>query len=153
MSLQNPSSAASLHSVPECTAECLLSAAPASVRDARSLVRRELSLWGAEDLIDDCVLIVSELVTNAIRYGGACALRLHGDGDLVYGEIFDPGTDAPLMCARDMESTGGRGLRIVDYLADDWGVVTSPSGGKTVWFVLSLPVPARPRPTGLPALI
>ncbi|MGW0588569.1 ATP-binding protein [Streptosporangium sp. NPDC002607] len=153
MSLHHNSSAAYLDAVPEYAAECLLSAAPSSVRDARSMVRRELSLWGVDDLIDDCVLVVSELVTNAVKHGGAaCALRIRGDGGLVHGELFDPGAGAPRVCARDMEATGGRGLQIVDALADDWGVTHSPSGGKTVWFILSLPEPVRPHPTGVPAL-
>ncbi|GAT67401.1 ATP-binding protein [Planomonospora sp. ID91781] len=119
------------------TFEGLLAAAPASVREARSLVRRELPGWGAEDLVDDCVLIVSELVTNAVRHGGAaCALRLGGDGAHVYGELFDPGTGAPRMREADMEATGGRGLQIVDALAAEWGVSWPESGGKIVWFVL-----------------
>ncbi|GGS89692.1 ATP-binding protein [Planobispora rosea] len=119
------------------TAEGLLAAAPASVREARSLVRRELPGWGAEDLVDDCVLIVSELVTNAVRHGGAaCVLRLGGDGVQVYGELFDPGRGAPRMREAGMDATGGRGLQIVDALADDWGVSWPESGGKIVWFVL-----------------
>ncbi|WP_329084886.1 MULTISPECIES: ATP-binding protein [unclassified Streptosporangium] len=153
MSLQHNSSAASLDVAHEYVGECLLSAAPTSVRDARSLVRRELSLWGADDLIDDCVLIVSELVTNAVRYGGAaCALRIRGGGNLVRGELFDPGAGTPRLCARDMDATGGRGLQIVDSLADDWGVAHPPSGGKIVWFVLGLPAPTRPRPAVAPVL-
>ncbi|MBG0815513.1 ATP-binding protein [Planomonospora sp. ID82291] len=119
------------------TVEGLLAAAPTSVREARSLVRRALPGWGAEDLVDDCMLIVSELVTNAVRHGGAaCALRLGGDGIRVYGELFDPGAGAPRMCEADMEATGGRGLQIVDALAAGWGVSWPESGGKIVWFVL-----------------
>ncbi|GAA3411396.1 ATP-binding protein [Streptosporangium vulgare] len=153
MSLQPDSSATSLDVAPEYEGECLLPAVPASVRDARALVRRELSLWGADDLIDDCMLIVSELVTNAVRYGGAaCALRIQGGGSYVRGELFDPGEGAPRVCARDMEATGGRGLQIVDSLADDWGVAHPPSGGKIVWFVLGLPTPSRPRPAVAPVL-
>ena len=154
MSLQHNSSTAYLDVILEYAAECLLSAAPSSVRDARSMVRRELSLWGADDLIDDCMLIVSELVTNAVKHGGAaCALRIRGGGGVVRGELFDPGAGAPRVCARDMEATGGRGLQIVDALADDWGVTHPSSGGKSVWFVLSLPGTARPRSSDLPALL
>ncbi|MGJ6964236.1 ATP-binding protein [Streptosporangium sp. G11] len=153
MSLQHNSSAASLDAAHEYVGECLLPAVPTSVRDARSMVRRELSQWGADDLIDDCMLIVSELVTNAVRYGGAaCALRIRGGGNLVHGELFDPGAGAPRVCARDMEATGGRGLQIVDSLAEDWGVVHPPSGGKIVWFVLGLPASVGLRSAAAPVL-
>ncbi|MBG0832445.1 ATP-binding protein [Planomonospora sp. ID67723] len=105
------------------------------------MVRRRLAVWGAGNLVDDCVLVVSELVTNAIRHGGApCVLRLGGGEGHVYGELFDPGTGAPRMRETGPEATGGRGLRIVDALADDWGVTWPPSGGKAVWFVLGASV-------------
>lgn len=103
------SSPAVLNAAPECAAERLLPAVPTSVRDARSMVRRELSLWGADDLIDDCVLVVSELVTNAVRHGGAaCALRISGSGRHVYGELFDPGAGTPAVCeaARRLPAAG-----------------------------------------------
>ncbi|MFJ2031828.1 ATP-binding protein [Streptosporangium sp. NPDC087985] len=133
-------------SAPEYAAERLLPAVPTSVREARSMVRRELSLWGADDLIDDCVLVVSELVTNAVRHGGAaCALRIRGNERQVYGELFDPGVGAPTMCKAGTEATGGRGLQIVDTLVDDWGVTWPAAGGKAVWFVLALPAPHRCR--------
>ena len=144
MSRHHNSSAVSTDAAPEYEAECLLPAAPASVREARSMVRRELSLWGADDLVDDCVLIISELVTNAVRHGGAaCALRICGGESFVYGELFDPGAGAPRICERDMNATGGRGLQIVDSLAGDWGVTRPSSGGKVVWFTLGLPVSHR----------
>jgi hypothetical protein len=152
VSLHHISSAASVDAAPEYAAECLLPAAPTSVREARSLVRRELSLWGADDLIDDCVLIISELVTNAVRHGGAaCALRICGGESFVYGELFDPGVGAPRVCERDMDATGGRGLQIVDSLADDWGVTRPSTGGKIVWFVLG-PYTSHRRPTVIPVL-
>lgn len=147
------------------TAECLLPAAGPSVGDARALVRRELRSWGADPLIDDCALIVSELVTNVVRHGGsAFTLRLAGHGTLVYGEIFDPGEGVPRPRVSGPDATDGRGLFIVGQLADDWGV-TPGRYGKTVWFVIgaalqdrrqarpfqSHPRPARPRATTAPA--
>ncbi|MFI6507126.1 ATP-binding protein [Streptosporangium sp. NPDC050855] len=152
MSLHHDSSAASLEAAPEYTAECLLPATPLSVRDARSMVRRELCLWGADELLDDCLLVVSELVTNAVEHGGAaCALRIRGNEDLVQGELFDHGEGTPRVCDRDMDATGGRGLQIVESLTDDWGVTHLPSGGKIVWFVMGLPAPTDPLPP-LPAI-
>ncbi|GAA4594272.1 ATP-binding protein [Planotetraspora phitsanulokensis] len=118
------------------TAECLLPAVGASVPQARALVRRELDRWGIPSLIDDCALIVSELVTNAVRHGGtALALRLVGGAGWVYGEIYDPGDGVPRMRESGADATSGRGLMIVAALADDWGVTRPQRGGKIVWFV------------------
>ncbi|MBO3749384.1 ATP-binding protein [Streptosporangiaceae bacterium NEAU-GS5] len=121
---------------PSRTAEALLPATGPSVAAARELVRRELPAWGRSDLVDDCLLIVSELVTNAVRHGGsAIALRLFADGDAVRGEVYDPGDGVPRPRDPDHDSTDGRGLHIVDALTDAWGVIHSPRGGKSVWFV------------------
>lgn len=122
---------------PTLSAECLLPAVGASVRGARTLVRDELGRWGADDLVDDCCVIVSELVTNVIQHAGtAFALRIKGGSDWVYGEIFDTGEG--FLCQReaDLDATSGRGLLIVENLADDWGVANARHG-KVVWFMLT----------------
>ncbi|GII28893.1 ATP-binding protein [Planotetraspora mira] len=125
------------------TAECLLPAVGASVSQARALVRRELDRWGIPSLIDDCTLIVSELVTNAVRHGGsALALRLVGGRGWVYGEIYDPGDGVPRPREAGADATDGRGLLIVATLAGDWGVAHPSRGGKTVWFVAGEGAPA-----------
>ena len=121
------------------TAEWILSANAESVRAARVLVRGELRRWGTGGLVDDCSLIVSELVTNAIRHGGtAFSLRLGSDGRWVYGEVFDAGDGLPCPAPGHLDATDGRGLLIVGELADDWGVMRADGGGKTVWFVAGL---------------
>ncbi|HEX4812356.1 MAG TPA: ATP-binding protein [Nonomuraea sp.] len=118
------------------TVEFLLPSVPAGVSEARSLVRTELTRWGHENLIDDCLLIVSELVTNAIRYGGsAYALRLEDREDRLYGEVFDPGGGLPRPCVPNVDALSGRGLQIVAAVADDWGVA-AVKGGKVVWFAV-----------------
>ncbi|WP_188189401.1 ATP-binding protein [Nonomuraea sp. SYSU D8015] len=119
--------------------EYLLPSVPSGVGKARSLVRAELTGWGREDVIDDCLLIISELVTNAVRYGGsAYALRLEDREDRLYGEVFDPGDGEPRPCSPDVEALSGRGLQIVAAIADDWGV-TAANGGKVVWFSVLAP--------------
>ncbi|WP_248958310.1 ATP-binding protein [Sphaerisporangium perillae] len=121
------------------TAEWILSAEAESVGAARVLVCQELRQWGAGELADDCSLIVSELVTNAVQHGGtAFSLRLGSDGSWVYGEVFDAGDGLPRTGSGDLDATGGRGLLIVGTLADDWGVVQADGGGKVVWFVAGL---------------
>ena len=135
----NRSSGGFLGVLPVRTAEWILSADTQSVCAARTLVREELGRWGTAGLVDDCCLIVSELVTNAIRHGGtAFALRLGSDGRWVYGEVFDAGDGLPCEVPDDLDATGGRGLVIVGALSDDWGVVPADGGGKTVWFVAGL---------------
>ncbi|SDH57915.1 ATP-binding protein [Nonomuraea jiangxiensis] len=118
------------------TVECLLPSVPAGVGKARSLVRTELTGWVPERAIDDCLLIVSELVTNAVRHGGsAYALRLELREDRLYGEVFDPGDGVPHQRTPDIDAISGRGLQIVAAVADAWGV-TSANGGKIVWFTV-----------------
>ncbi len=117
-------------------AECLLPATGAGVAAARALVRRELPSWGAEALVDDCVLVVGELAANVVRHGGAAfTLRLAGDGAGIRGEIFDPGEGVPRARLSGPGATDGRGLLIVGALTDEWGVRPGRYG-KTVWFVV-----------------
>ncbi|MBF8184983.1 ATP-binding protein [Nonomuraea sp. K274] len=121
-------------STPIRTVECLLPSVAAGVGEARSLVRAELTKWGLDEAIDDCLIIVSELVTNAVRYGGsAYALRLEDREGHLYGEVFDPGEGVPRPCSPDVNALSGRGLQIVAAIADDWGV-SPATGGKIVWF-------------------
>ncbi len=128
-----------LPATPVRSVEYLLPSVPSGVGKARSLVRAELTGWGREDVIDDCLLIISELVTNAVRYGGsAYALRLEDREDRLYGEVFDPGDGEPRPCSPDVEALSGRGLQIVAAIADDWGV-TAANGGKVVWFSVLAP--------------
>ncbi|MEV7966432.1 ATP-binding protein [Sphaerisporangium sp. NPDC088356] len=135
----HPSPSDFLGCLPLRTAEWILSADARSVHAARVLVCQELRRWGTGGLADDCSLIVSELVTNAIRHGGtAFSLRLGSDGSRVYGEVFDAGDGLPRQAPGSLDATDGRGLLIVGTLADDWGVVEADGGGKTVWFVTGL---------------
>jgi anti-sigma regulatory factor (Ser/Thr protein kinase) len=130
---------------PARTYECPLAPDAGSARTARAAVRRELAAWGAADLIEDCCLIVTELVTNAVRHGGgAIHLRLGMTGRWVYGEVSDEGERLPRVRSGDLDATGGRGLLIVDRVADEWGVARMPHGGKIVWFLLGADGPGPP---------
>ncbi|WP_251015983.1 SpoIIE family protein phosphatase [Streptomyces sp. ISL-99] len=111
---------------------------PRSVGRARELARAQLVTWGLEDLVDTTELLVSELVTNALRYGeGEIRLRLLLDRTLVC-EVWDAGLVQPRRRrARDTDE-GGRGLQLVGLLSAAWGSRRTPRG-KTVWFELALP--------------
>ncbi|MFB4275504.1 MULTISPECIES: ATP-binding protein [unclassified Nonomuraea] len=124
----------SLSAPPIRTVEYLLPSVPAGVGEARSLVRAELTRWGLTSSVDDCLLIVSELITNVVRHGGsAYALRLEDRDGRLYGEVFDPGGGVPRRRSPDADAISGRGLQIVAAIADDWGVAAA-DGGKVVWF-------------------
>ncbi|MGW3622845.1 SpoIIE family protein phosphatase [Streptomyces sp. NPDC000880] len=111
---------------------------PRSVGRARELARAQLVAWDLEALVDTVELLVSELVTNALRYGeGEIRLRLLRDRTLVC-EVWDSGLVQPRRRrARDTDE-GGRGLQLVGLLSAAWGSRRTPLG-KTVWFELALP--------------
>ncbi|MGV9938166.1 SpoIIE family protein phosphatase [Streptomyces sp. NPDC003401] len=111
---------------------------PRSVGRAREYARGQLLGWDMEPLVDTAELLVSELVTNALRYGeGEIRLRLLLDRTLVC-EVWDAGLVQPRRRrARDTDE-GGRGLQLVGLLSAAWGSRRTPRG-KTVWFELPLP--------------
>ncbi|GEJ98051.1 SpoIIE family protein phosphatase [Streptomyces sp. 1-11] len=111
---------------------------PRSVGRAREYARQQLVAWDLEPLVDTTELLVSELVTNALRYGeGEIRLRLLLDRTLVC-EVWDSGLVQPRRRrARDTDE-GGRGLQLVGLLSAAWGSRRTPRG-KTVWFELPLP--------------
>ncbi|MFJ1756489.1 ATP-binding protein [Kitasatospora sp. NPDC088134] len=122
----------------------------ASVRDARHLVRDHLALWGLGDLTDTAVLVVSELVTNAVRTG--CRLRMELTVDLIAGiavriGVRDGSRAMPVRVVdTDDWAESGRGLAMVHLLTDGrWGAVPE-STGKTVWAIVGAPVEQQPPP-------
>ncbi|UUU33061.1 ATP-binding protein [Streptomyces sp. CA-210063] len=115
-----------------------------SVARARSDSLAFLSFCGIgreEEFAGDLVLVISELVTNAVTHGRApgtsgrrVGMSIEKDGNVFRVEVRDTQSDAmPVLCeARIGLDGGGRGLWLVDSLADKWGV--RPEGvGKTVW--------------------
>ncbi|MEU2259796.1 ATP-binding SpoIIE family protein phosphatase [Streptomyces sp. NPDC019645] len=103
---------------------------------ARRLARRALARWGLEELSDSVELLVSEVVTNAVRYAERpVTLRLLRT-DVLRCEVGDDSPQLPRQRrARDTDE-GGRGLFLVNRLARRWGA-TRLSTGKVVWFELS----------------
>ncbi|MFJ3900868.1 SpoIIE family protein phosphatase [Streptomyces sp. NPDC090025] len=111
---------------------------PRSVGRARELARAQLAGWDLEPLVDTVELLVSELVTNALRYGeGEIRLRLLLDRTLVC-EVWDSGLVQPRRRRAKDTDEGGRGLQLVGLLSAAWGSRRTPRG-KTVWFELQLP--------------
>jgi serine phosphatase RsbU (regulator of sigma subunit)/anti-sigma regulatory factor (Ser/Thr protein kinase) len=111
---------------------------PKSASHARALVRSTLASWDLDGLVDVTELLVSELVTNAVRHArGEIELRLAKGGTLVC-EVADGDERMPRRYQADAADERGRGLLLVGELADDWG--TRPTAlGKVVWFEHALP--------------
>ncbi|MBG0812650.1 ATP-binding protein [Planomonospora sp. ID82291] len=137
------------------TAHCLeLSVFPTSPYYARVHVQRVLEGWGRSDLVETARLVVSELVSNAIKANAsgvpAAEPAAHASPDHVWLDLYrvreavvlrvwDACRTAPVLCVPDLEDEGGRGLHLVDLLASPWGYHRPSSGGKIVWCTLAAP--------------
>ncbi|HEX2575582.1 MAG TPA: ATP-binding protein, partial [Aquihabitans sp.] len=89
----------------------------------------------SEDDVECVTLMVSELASNSIRHAGSpFELAVTRDDAAVRVEITDDGAGRPEVRHAAPSATSGRGLHIVDLLADDWGVDDLDEDGKTVWF-------------------
>ncbi|MFD6529584.1 SpoIIE family protein phosphatase [Streptomyces sp. NPDC060184] len=106
---------------------------PAAVAGARASVEGRLAAWGLEAHAFTAVLVVSELVTNAVRYShGDIGLRLVLDGTTLVCEVTDDSSTAPHLRHAEAGDEGGRGLSITSQLSTRWG--TRPEKrGKTIW--------------------
>ncbi|MFF3654535.1 SpoIIE family protein phosphatase [Streptomyces olivochromogenes] len=114
------------------TAVWELDADPATVGDARTATTGQLAEWGLEDLSFTTELIVSELVTNAIRHAaGPIHVRLIRDQSLIC-EVSDTGHTSPHLRHAANDDEGGRGLFIVAQITEQWGTRYMPSG-KIIW--------------------
>ncbi|MEU6488093.1 ATP-binding protein [Streptomyces sp. NPDC046887] len=132
---------------------------------ARAFTELALAKWGAGPVHDDALLVVSELVTNAVTATSALAepeglslvtVRLLGLRASVVIEVWDLSTARPAAKEPDEESEGGRGLLLVGGLASRWGSYGA-GGGKAVWAELpfvqthSTNRTTQPRPWRRPA--
>ncbi|MCY0933409.1 ATP-binding protein [Streptomyces sp. H34-S4] len=120
---------------------------PRSVSRARAALHAVLGNWGAgDDLLHTAELVLSELVTNALRVPVPADRQIgvriaHSSPDgLLRLEVSDAGSGRPEIPAPDPDGEHGRGLRVVEALSHRWGVSPRPAGiGKTVWSELKAP--------------
>lgn len=116
---------------------------------ARKLVKEQLGQWNLDTLADTTELVVSELVGNALRYGGGPgALRLLRHDRLVV-EVSDTGPDLPHIQHPSLSEEGGRGLQLINMLCRRWGSCRTPTG-KLVWAEQDI-LPPPPGSARLPA--
>jgi anti-sigma regulatory factor (Ser/Thr protein kinase) len=140
-------------------AACSLPARYEAVGDARRFTRRTLDRWELDDRFDDVCLVVSELVTNALRHATPTSgthtaehdppVRLHlmRWTERLVCAVRDPSRDSPV--ARDSDdfsAESGRGLFLVDSFSDSWGwhPMTGMLGGKVVWALFRLQTHSGP---------
>ncbi|WP_326839482.1 ATP-binding protein [Streptomyces olivaceus] len=110
-----------------------------SARHVRRIVRSYLGAWGLAELSDAVELGVTELLANVVRHvpDRRCTLLLlrQADGAGVRAEVSDGSPRFPLRTAHVSDDAEcGRGLVLLDAVADRWGAVPGAEGGKTVWF-------------------
>jgi GAF domain-containing protein len=122
----------------DCYASWTLAPKLTSVREARSVLIEPMKRWGLQDLIPTTELLVSELVTNAVRYSrGDVTLRLVNEKALVC-EVLDNSGALPRLRQANGEDENGRGLQVVRQLAHRWGARRTATG-KVVWCEQPLP--------------
>ncbi|WP_084258867.1 ATP-binding protein [Microtetraspora malaysiensis] len=124
-------------------ATCALHGASASASAARDFTAHTLGGWGLGGLIDDAQLVVSELVTNALRHALSAVpdahiqLRLLTQGPHVLCAVHDPSERAPLPGPSDDEfAESGRGLHLIEAVSLTWGWILIRGRGKIVWALL-----------------
>lgn len=124
---------------------------PAGVGEARHRMRDQLRRNGVSDaVVDDAVLILSELLSNACRHGRPLGQQSEaGDGDVraawrvektgrLTVEVTDGGGPTrPVPATPSVTARGGRGLHIISALAQEWGVRDNASGEVTVWVLVT----------------
>lgn len=114
-----------------------LSTDPAMVAEARKAATQQLTAWGLDELAFTTELVVSELVTNAIRYSsGPVRLRLITEQALIC-EVSDGGATAPHLRHPKTTDEGGRGLFLISQFTRRWGTRYTPEG-KVIWAEQSL---------------
>jgi serine/threonine-protein kinase RsbW len=116
-----------------------VTAAPGAVPYARRCTRQALALWELGQVAGDAELVVSELVTNAVRAMARkqrtvpVALYLADDPGRLTLLVWDACSELPVHRPHGDASAGGRGLDIVQALSDRWGTQAPVRGGKVVW--------------------
>ncbi|MBT2510284.1 ATP-binding protein [Streptomyces sp. ISL-98] len=115
---------------------------PRCVGLARAELRKALANWGLTAIEDEALVVLSELLTNAVRHarvpkGREIETRYLLESGGVRLEVHDADSRRPELGALRSEAAGGRGLALVEALADEWAVSGRNGPGKVVWALLT----------------
>jgi hypothetical protein len=126
-----------------------LAPAPESTKAARGFTTAALHGWHLDTLIQDAVIVASELVSNAIRHGNALTaqsgnrpqvrLTWQRQASHLICMVTDRSPKPPVLAPADLNAESGRGLQIVHALAPAWGWTMLSAQEKAVWAALPLP--------------
>lgn len=124
-------------------ARCVLRSNLESPRIARDFTRTTLTDWELGRLVENATIVVSELVTNALRHGLRVEVRptpalpiqlvLFGHDRRLLTVVTDPGDGVPTQSDPDYFAESGRGLHVVETISRGWGWARLATGGKAVW--------------------
>ncbi len=128
--------------IPGCVGQVLLAIGPESAKAARDFTTSVLRDWQLDDLVEEAVLIASELVTNAIRHGRSreadeVELAWQRQASRVVCLVSDRSPLPPVLGLADRDAESGRGLQVVEALAATWGWTMLGATSKAVWAALA----------------
>ncbi|GHJ32997.1 hypothetical protein TPA0910_74300 [Streptomyces hygroscopicus subsp. sporocinereus] len=137
--------------IPLLAASLRMIAMPSAVACSRMFVQHTLTRWQLEDLAETTTLIMSELVTNAVKASGitdpkreqvkaehVIGIQLRAIDASLYAEVWDRTEAAPVRKNPTLDAESGRGLLLVELLAKQWNIFRPSVGGKVVWAELPL---------------
>ncbi len=119
-----------------------LAPSPRSVGVARQFLRERRCPAHRAEVVEDAVLLVSELVTNAVRHASPPIILevMCETSHALQVRVSDATPQPPSPGRPEAQDEGGRGLAITEILSDEWGVDPNSGDGKTVWFRINNPV-------------
>jgi anti-sigma regulatory factor (Ser/Thr protein kinase) len=130
-----------------CATELTLASLPSAPSTGRLLVQRYLKAWSMEHMIDKAQLVMSELLTNAVKASvefTTIQIRLVvRGGTLLIIEVRDCNPEPPIQKDVTSDNESGRGLMIVDALSERWGYYHPTHRSKAVWAELLISLPTR----------
>jgi hypothetical protein len=138
-----------------CVTELTLASLPNAPSYGRLLIQCSLRGWGIAHMIDEAQLVISELLTNAVKASAELTtiqIRLAViEGTSLVIEVRDCNPEPPVLKDGSSDNEGGRGLMIVDALSERWGYYHPTHRRKAVWAELLIPLPTRePEHLGVP---
>ncbi len=124
--------------MPDLEAQLQIPPVSSGIGEARRFTREQLKAWGLLAIADNAILMISELVTNAILHARSPVdLVVRKVRTAVRVEVYDEGSGVARPPYPDTEDAAGRGLGLVQAIATRWGV-EELEVGKTVWFEITL---------------